>query len=192
MPIEARWRGNTQRMAVPGILTGIFDRPQRDEALDALQAHAGLVLRSAARVLGNMDDAQDVAHDIAEKLLRSPPKDVESWPALLKTMAVNRAIDVVRRRRESGEAEEPTTHHGPESHTVQGEQAAALRQALAQLSGRDASLFSLFYLADLPQKDIARQLDMSENAVSVALHRVRQRMCALIDPSLKPEHDGAE
>lgn len=190
MPIEARWRGDTRRTAVPGIFNRFTDRIRRDEAIEALQAHTGLVLRTAARVLGNMDDAEDVAHDLAEKLLRSPPADVESWPALLKTMAVNRAIDQLRRRRDVGEAEEPVTHHGPESQLTRTQRAEAIRRALGQLSERDAQLFSLFYLADLPQKAIAEQLGMKSNAVSVALHRVRHRLAAQIDPSLKPEHDG--
>ena len=128
-------------------------------------------------------DAEDIAQDLAEKLLRKPPRDVRSWPALLKTMAVNAAIDRTRRRRETGLETEPATHEGPETELTRVEQAERLQQALGQLSVRDAQLFSLCYLADLSHADIGRQLDMQPNAVSVALHRVRRRLAAILDPN---------
>ncbi|MEE4174414.1 MAG: sigma-70 family RNA polymerase sigma factor [Xanthomonadales bacterium] len=150
------------------------------ELIEALQAHAGLILRTAARVTGSMADAEDIAQDLAEKLLRRPPRDVRSWPALLKTMAVNAAIDQTRRRRGTGAEAEPVTHEGPESTLVRREKARCLREALGQLSERDAQLFSLCYLADLSHADIGRQLGMKPNAVSVALHRIRQRLADLV------------
>lgn len=167
-----------------------LNRQKHNEIVEALQAHAGLVIQSAARVLGNIDEAQDVAQDLAEKLLRSPPGDVRSWPALLKTMAVNASIDRLRRRRDEVEVPELRANDDPEQAMSRGQKAAALTAALASLSARDAALFSLFYLVDLPQADIAHQMEMSRSAVGVALHRVRQRLAQLIDPSLKPETAG--
>lgn len=151
-----------------------------EELIEALNAHAGLILRSAARVLGNMTDAQDVAQDLAEKLLRCPPRDVRSWPALLKTMAVNAAIDRCRRRKKQGDAPEPVTHHSPETELGRLEKAAALRAALDQLSQRDRQLFSFCYLADMSHADIGNELGMNSNSVGVALHRIRQRLGALL------------
>ena len=150
-------------------------RPDK-ELVEALSVHAGLVLRTAARVTGSMAEAQDVAQDLAEKLLRRPPANVRSWPALLKTMTVNAAIDRTRRRREISESPEPVTQEGPEAALEQEERAAALHRALTQLSERDRQLFSFYYFADLSHADIGRQLDMQTNAVTVALHRIRQRL----------------
>jgi RNA polymerase sigma-70 factor (ECF subfamily) len=146
------------------------------ELVEALNAHAGLVLRTAARITGSLAEAQDVAQDLAEKLLRKPPRDVRSWPALLKTMAVNASVDRTRRRREVDEAMEPVSHDGPDKAFEQEEQAAVLRRALDDLSERDAQLFSFYYFADLSHADIGRQLDMKPNAVAVALHRIRHRL----------------
>lgn len=168
----------------------MLNKQQKTEAVEALRIHAGLIIQSAARVLGSVDEAQDVAQDLAEKLLRSPPEGVRSWPALLKTMAVNASIDRIRRRRDETEVPELPGGDDPEQVLGRGEKAAAIREALARLSQRDATLFSLFYLADLPQADIARHLEMNPNSVGVALHRVRQRLAQYIDPSLKPETAG--
>ncbi|MDJ0654417.1 MAG: sigma-70 family RNA polymerase sigma factor [Xanthomonadales bacterium] len=146
------------------------------EAVQALHTHAGLIITTAARILGNMADAEDVAQDIAEKMLRSPPARVGSWAALLKASAANAAIDRIRSRRTEAGHEPPEPAEGPEQVLSDAQRAAALRQAVARLSDRDALLFSLFHFGDLSHKAIAEQMNMSPNAVGVALHRLRQRL----------------
>ncbi len=74
-------------------------RAKQEDILTALNAHAGLMISSAARILGSLHDAEDIAQDIAERLLRSPPLDIRNWPAYLRTLAVNGAIDRLRKRR---------------------------------------------------------------------------------------------
>ncbi len=152
------------------------DSESREEILQALHAHAGLMISSAARVTGRIPDAEDVAQDVAEKLLQSPPSEVRSWPALLKTMAVNAAIDRIRKRRDWTDLPPPEGLPEPEQ-TLTGEQRAeALRAAVSRLPERDATLCSLAYFAELSHGDIATQLDMSVNNVGVALHRIRKRL----------------
>jgi RNA polymerase sigma factor (sigma-70 family) len=185
MSSQIRMFGGTKRITAP-----MTRRSGNDQLVQALSVHAGLILSSAARVLGSMDEAQDVAQDMAEKLLRKPPKDVRSWPAFLKTMAVNAAIDRYRRRRESTDSPEQITHEGPETVLSQVEKADALRNALGELSQRDANMFSFYYLADLSHADIGRQLEMNSNAVGVALHRIRQRLGALLQPTVNPFDTG--
>lgn len=168
-----------QRMArsgrsLPGL--GKTRRASRNELVEALRAHAGLILSSAIRVVGTLHDAEDIAQDIAERLLRSPPATVRNWPAYLKTLAVNGAIDRLRRRRPVTDTDQLAATATPESELEAGERARALRDAVATLPERDATLFSLYYLADLSQAEIGRQLDMTGNAVGVALHRVRRRL----------------
>ncbi|MEM1176255.1 MAG: sigma-70 family RNA polymerase sigma factor [Pseudomonadota bacterium] len=144
--------------------------------IDALNAHAGLMIATAIRVLGSLHDAEDVAQDIAEKLLRSPPVAIQNWPAYLKTLSVNRAIDRLRKRRPIEGTDDISGGSTPEAEAEADERARALRDAVASLKQRDATLFSLYYLADLGQAEIGRQLDMTESAVGVALHRIRQRL----------------
>ena len=165
---------------------------ERTESLSALQAHAGLILRSAVRVLGSVADAEDVAQDVAETLLRRPPRDVRNWPALLKTMAVNASVDMLRKRRDTTDTEHLSAGRRPDDALADAERARALRTAIAALSVRNANLFSLYYLADLSQADIARQLSMSENAVSVALHRIRKKLAADVRKQLRLDEHGAE
>lgn len=171
MPPSAERRGLIRRL-------NFFRRPaeDRDEIVDALHAHAALVISAASRITGNLADAEDIAQDLAEKLLRSPPSKVDSWPALLKTMAVNKALDQLRRRRDWSNLPEPKAVTTPEAVLSDAERAAALRAAVADLPERDGMLFSLHYFADLSQVAIADQLSMTPNAIGVAIHRLRQRL----------------
>lgn len=164
-------------------------RARRDEMIEALRAHAGLILSSAIRVVGALHEAEDVAQDIAERLLRSPPADVRNWPAYLKTLAVNGAIDRLRKRRPTADADDIADTATPETELEAGERAAALRDSIATLSEREAALFSLYYFADLGQAEIGRQLDMTENAVGVALHRIRQRLSRDLRARLQLEQE---
>ena len=148
----------------------------RSELVAALSAHAGLMITAATQVLGDVAEAEDVGQDVAEKLLRRPPAAVRSWPALLKTMAVNRAIDRLRRRRDPTEAPLPEAPVEPDEAFLTRQRARALRAAVATLSERDARLFSLHCFAGLDHAAIGAELGMNANAVGVAMHRLRQRL----------------
>jgi RNA polymerase sigma-70 factor, ECF subfamily len=156
----------------------------RAELIQALEAHAGLIIASAARVLGNLADAEDVAQDIAEKLLKSCPTGVRSWPAYLRTLAVNRAIDQLRRRRDREHPASPEVGGDPAAIVLSEQRAEVLRRAIARLSERDGKIFALYYFGDLAQGDVATQMNMTANAVGVALHRIRARLTAEVGASL--------
>lgn len=150
----------------------------------ALDAHAGLIISSAARVLGNLADAEDVAQDIAERLLKSPPTAVRSWAAYLKAMAINRAVDQLRRRKHWADVDPTGVGGDPEAAFYDAQRADILRRAIARLSERDGRIFALYYLGDLSHAEVAAQVNMTENAVAVALHRLRARLAADVRASL--------
>ena len=163
----------------------------RDELVRALGAHASLIISSAARVLGNLADAEDVAQDIAEKLLKAPPSGIQNWPGYLKTLAINKAIDQLRRRKDwedieslGNEVDALVVVDEPESTICAEQRANMLRRAIAKLPERDSQIFSLYYLGDLAHAEIALEMNMSVNAVGVALHRLRARLAADVYASL--------
>jgi RNA polymerase sigma-70 factor (ECF subfamily) len=160
----------------------------RAELIQALDAHAGLIIASAARVLGSLTDAEDVAQDIAEKLLKSCPTQIRNWPAFLRTLAVNKAIDQLRNRKDWAHPESPEVRDDPEAVAFNQQRAEILRRAIARLPERDGRIFALYYFGDSTHSDIATQMKMTANAVGVALHRVRARLAAEVNASL----DSAE
>jgi len=60
------------------------------------------------------------------------------------------------------------------------ELAERLRWAIAELSDREASVFSLRYFGEMANSEIARTLGISTDAVGVALHQARKRLKELL------------
>ena len=113
--------------------------------------------------------------------------DIRSWPAFLKTMAVNGALDRLRRRKNSMDIEQIQMTDGPEDAVYDEQRADILRRAISRLPERDGQLFALYYFGELTHADIAMRLNMTENAVGVALHRLRKRLTSDVRSLLETE-----
>ena len=152
-------------------------------------AYGSLVFHAAYRVLGNAAQAEDVQQDLFLRLLESPPDEVASWPAWLRTSATRLAIDRLRRGQRwtrllpRFRAEPSPTPAGPECLTEQRQRAAQLRLQLARLPRLQAQCFALRVLDGQDIVEIARQLGITDNHARVALHRAGQRLERLIGES---------
>lgn len=151
------------------------------------QLYGALVFKAAYRVLGDASLAEDVQQDVFLRLIESPRQRVESWPAYLTAASTRAAIDVLRRQQRwwrllpLWRAQAPDSAASAEQAGLEAERARRLRAALARLSRREAQCFSLRYLQGLDIADIARALQLSENSVSVTLHRAKRRLEAHIE-----------
>ena len=115
--------------------------------------HHALVLACAFRVTGDSAEAEDVLQTVFMRLLnRQERPDLSPSPgAYLKRSAINAAIDVVRRRRDSKrvsmETVEPFLAEGPSTSPEQRQREAELkswlRGALGRLSPAAAEVFTL-------------------------------------------------
>ena len=160
--------------------------------------HSGSVWRTAYRLLGNHDEAADCFQDTFLTALElSRREKVRNWSALLTRLATCRALDRLRQRlRRCGHEEDladwtavPCRNPSPVQQAQAAELGARLRKALAELPPVQAEVFALRCLNELSYRDIARQLDLKENAVGVLLHRARNRLRELLAPApaRKPE-----
>jgi RNA polymerase sigma factor (sigma-70 family) len=141
------------------------------------------VFRAAWRILGVRAAAEDVQQQLFLRLIESPPRHVESWPAYLTASATRLAIDHLRRQRrfrlltplwKSDAAEESAADD------AEREQASRfMRAALAKLNARDASCFVMRHLHGLAPAAIGAALGISENHVSVSVHRARKALEAM-------------
>jgi RNA polymerase sigma factor (sigma-70 family) len=151
------------------------------EDVSALARQYGpTVFRAAWRILGSRAAAEDVQQQLFLRLLESPPRAVQSWPAWLTTAATRLAIDHLRRQRRwqllapLWKSDEPDD--SPAEDAERAESARFMRAALAKLNPRDAACFLLRHLHDLAPAAIGAALDMTENHVSVAAHRARKAL----------------
>ncbi|MEW6237099.1 MAG: sigma-70 family RNA polymerase sigma factor [Candidatus Omnitrophota bacterium] len=177
---------------------------REDFAAELAERHGRMVYTAAYRILGDADDAEDVLQDVFLKLLRTDGSllrsdAVREWGAYLRVMAVRCAVDFLRRDRlhrsentESFEQLAAPAEYNPHRLAEQKQMAALLRQALQSLSEREAQIFALRYFEELSYEEIAAQLDLNTTLVGVVLHRARQRLREILQPSLLPQEYGSK
>jgi RNA polymerase sigma factor (sigma-70 family) len=142
-----------------------------------------MVFRAAWRVLGTRATSEDVQQQVFLRLIESPPRNVESWPAYLTTMGTRLAIDHLRRQRRwrllapLWKADEPEDSLAEDAERA--EASRFMRAALARLNPRDASCFVMRHLQGLAPAAIGVALGISENHVSVSVHRARKALEAM-------------
>lgn len=152
---------------------------------DVFLAHHARVLKAAYRVTGSISDAEDVAQTV---FLRLACGDIDSrrithLESYLQRAAVNAALDLLRAKRNRESVPIETVEALQESPGVSPEQAHSaleirdqLRRGLANLHPRAAEMFTLRYLEEVDNQEIARLLDTSQAVVAVTLFRARARL----------------
>jgi RNA polymerase sigma-70 factor (ECF subfamily) len=144
-----------------------------------VERHGKRVFRVAFRILGSVQDAEDVAQDAfveAFRLHKAGP--VQSWTGLLVRIATLRAIDRLRRTRrpnELGESAKAVTAE-PFEEAIATELAERLQKAVADLPDQQATIFVMIYYEELSRDEVAAGLGISTEAVSAGLYKARQRL----------------
>lgn len=145
-----------------------------------LRAHGPMAFDTAWRLLGNSADADDAVQEAfldAFKLYAKQP--IDNWGGLLRRLATRRAIDRLRGRRAMTpiETEPPAgAADQPETSLMEKELAARLRLAVAKLPDREATVFSLRYFGEMTTPMIAEALEITPDAVGMALHKARAKL----------------
>jgi RNA polymerase sigma-70 factor, ECF subfamily len=165
---------------------------------DAIVASDGpAVWRTLWRLLADRADVEECFQETFLAALRlSEREQVQSWPAVLCSIATARAMDRLRRRyrvagrratEPGGEvqareclAEAASTEASPEQRAVAAELSDRLREALTQLPERQAEVFYLHALCGWSHREVGERMQMNESAVGVAIHRARQRLKELL------------
>jgi RNA polymerase sigma factor (sigma-70 family) len=166
----------------------------RDQLSQLFADHHRRVLIAAYRITGSMADAEDVAQTVFLRLGRGEGIPGEGIPgegipmknagSYLYRAAVNGALDLLRRRKiaasEPIEAAEgiPTTARtaSPDAELSRSELAGLLRQAISELPPRAAEMFTLRYIEELGNREIAALMGTSSAVVAVTLHQARSRL----------------
>jgi len=145
--------------------------------------HNRRVLRAAFRITGTMADAEDVLQTVFLRMaaLERPLENADSY---LYRAAINGALDLLRRRKAA--ASEPLEQadnvisigagSSPEVEATNSQLGNTLRLAISELSPRAAEMFTLRYLEDLGNREIAALMGTSQAVVAVTLHNARSRL----------------
>ena len=143
--------------------------------------------RTAYRILGNVDDADDCVQDALASAIRiARIGEVHNFRALLLRLAASRAIDRLRRLRrrppvgpqDLDSFADPAP--GPPIDVQRRELLEKLREAIGSLPARQAQVFVLCCVEDWSHEQIARELSMSPGAVAMSLLRARKQLRELL------------
>jgi RNA polymerase sigma-70 factor (ECF subfamily) len=150
-----------------------------------IERHANRVFRVALRILGSVQDAEDVSQDVfteAFQLHNAGP--VQSWIGMLVRLATLRSLDRLRRKKSSVELHEcdGVSITEPFEEAVAKELAHWLRKAVAQLPDQQATVFIMFHYEQISREDISATLDISPESVSTALYKARQHLGSQLVP----------
>lgn len=140
------------------------------------------VVGIARRVLGDADEAEDVAQDVFYAYYRQHPAEASYAPAWLYRAATHTALNRIRARarREAREMKDavqvtPGEDPNPETVALRNEEARAVRGALALLPERSAAVLVLRY-SGLSYAEIADSLQLSINAIGTTLRRAEEAL----------------
>ncbi|MBL8207475.1 MAG: sigma-70 family RNA polymerase sigma factor [Blastocatellia bacterium] len=168
--------------------------PTPESKLESLfRQHYDQIFRTAYRVTGNANDAEDVLQTVFLRLARRK-NDLELAPnpqAYLLRAAINASLDIVRARTVNNlvpidevAPEKFSTHRNPETLQADRELRALIQNEISKLSQNSAEMFVLKYFEGYDNKEIAQMLGTSHLVVGVLLHRARSQMKKRIEAAL--------
>jgi RNA polymerase sigma-70 factor (ECF subfamily) len=155
-------------------------------AFDILvKRYQGSVWRVARRFTGNDEDARDICQTVFLKLYDAGfrYKIAASFKTYLFRITNNVSIDYYRKKRsEAGNYSMESTDSAPLQDEIleESERHRKLHHALAQLPERQRIATALRYEADLPVKEIAVAMGVSQKAVERLLAHMREALRSMV------------
>jgi len=154
-----------------------------EDAFHTLYRRTVAPLRAyAARVLGNVTQADDIVQEAYLRILRAPlpSDDPQHVRAYLFRIASNLMTDHFRRQKW-----ETTVSDLPEVATVERDASTRLdmERMFRRLRPRDRQLLWLAHVEGADHREVAKALGLGERSVRVLLFRARQKLAKLIRES---------
>lgn len=151
---------------------------------ELFREHYRRILVAAYRITGNMADAEDVTQSVFLRLANGTAPSPINAGSYLYRAAINGALDLLRRRKAAAleplelvantASTQPAS--SPDGEISVNELRTWLRLAVSELAPRAAEMFTLRYLEDLRNREIAALMETSQAVVAVTLHQARSRL----------------
>lgn len=143
------------------------------------------VYHLAYRMLRHVEDARDATQEAFFKAFRSlhtfrPGAKFSTW---IFAIAYHNCCDRLSRRKHDSSAEmpdRPDPGAGPEQQTIAADDAARLRDAIAQLPEKYRAVITLFHLQGRQYEEIADVLDLPMGTVKTHLFRAKEQLRKLL------------
>ena len=143
--------------------------------------HAEFIFRTAYRITGCSEDAEDVVQTLFVQLIRRelPADFLRNSKSYLHRSAVNLSLNLLRSRKRIehyDNVEEVEAVSSEEESRGQREISQRLRSAVAELHPKAAEILVLRYVHGYTDTEIAKLLGTSRGTVAVSLFRSRLRL----------------
>ena len=142
-----------------------------------VRRHRDRIYRIALRMLGDRQDAEDIAQDVVIQVWTALAgfTGASSFTTWLYRIVVNRCLNQLRRRRWSRPVLEgdPQPVAGAEETVIARQRARAAMDAIAALPPDQRAVIVLHQLEGLSYREVAAVVNISEDAVRGRLHRAR-------------------
>lgn len=141
------------------------------------------------RIIGNREEAEEAAQDSFLNCYRNIHKleDESKFPQWLLKIAYTKSIDYTRKKKlELVDFDELSDFSGDVNSKRSGtlEHSLLLEKSLQQLSPQSRAIITLYYQEDMPIKEIASLLAISQSNVKIKLHRSRIEIKEILDKQL--------
>ena len=152
-----------------------------------MRQHERLVLVTALRLLGKLEDAQDASQEVFLRLYRNLGKidTVRNVPGWLYRVTVNICHDMTRKRPAPVAVDEmpelADTGADPQQSASQAERRRALQMSLRFLSEKERAAIVLRDLEGLSTGEVARALGSSEATVRSQISKARIKVRAFME-----------
>jgi len=151
---------------------------------ELFREHHRRILIAAYRITGNMADAEDVAQSVFLRLANGTGLPSTNAGSYLYRAAINGALDLLRRRKVAAleplelvaTAASTQAESSPDAGVADMELREWLRLAISELAPRAAEMFTLRYIEDMGNREIATLMGTSQAVVAVTLHQARSRL----------------
>ncbi len=144
---------------------------------ELVSRHQTAVFNLAYRMLGNRQDAEDVAQETFLAAYRhlgsyDEHRTFKTW---LLSIVHHRCVDFLRRRRRHVPLDERlAAKQDIEAEAVAGERAERVQQLLQRLSPDDRAVITLRYWEGMSYREMAAVLGVTESSVRNRLYRARR------------------
>jgi len=147
---------------------------------EVVKEHGPTAYMAAWRILGQAQDCEDVLQDAFLEFYRFFEAGKVVQPrAFLFRLVTYRALDALRRRKPQGDFDSSILLDeslGPLDQVIEKEEELRLRSIVSKLPARQAAVFCLSHFEELTHEEIAAALDITVNAVAMALHKARTKL----------------
>jgi RNA polymerase sigma-70 factor (ECF subfamily) len=151
-----------------------------------------MVFTIALKVMGNREEAEDVAQEAFVKCYQSLSKfkgdaKFSTW---LYRITYNHCLDKVKSNKRKGYSIQVDEVYDLQSdaentYTIieSKEQQEVLQKAIKKLPEADQLLITLYYFEELSIKEIAQIVAIKENNIKIKLHRIRAKLHDILQPA---------